>query len=388
MYLRFVFTVFCMVALVLTSIAQDEDNGFEPWPIIERCLPDPSEPPADWDFDGQVLMRGWAGLHILSSDFDTTRVAVWMDRPWELDAGSGRLSPNGQRVIRWDYDYVVEANPSGPVNAFLNYTYYDIEVVNIDTGETQVFPWPARLSLSNGPYPWPPAGPLWIGNERFVSFGGGGDTGYQVGDVLTGDVSAWSGDALRDYEVSISPDGTRLINYSALYDLTEQTQISENAVGTNQDLTWAVWAPDSSHFADFVTDGYPDNTRYLTIFDRDGELVSQPIAQTDHRLVIEGLSPDATQLLFTEWRYPAPSSISEPPEPDRPPFLIDLKEQVIYDLCIPSVNGWTWSPDGVYAATIMGDGQSPVVVIDWDEWQPYIVAYHTGWVLMWRSMQD
>ena len=68
------------------------------------------------------------------------------------------------------------------------------------------------------------------------------------------------------------------------------------------------------------------------------------------------------------------------------PFIMDLHKKVIYDLCVDDAQGWAWSPDGTQFATILGQGQQPIVVVDMQEWQPYIVGYHTGSVLLWRSL--
>lgn len=359
-----------VLALMLTavSLVQADDDPETPWPIEERCLPAPTQPPEGWTFEGELLVDGWAGIHGVNAELEAPYVVHW---------GDGWLSPNGDWILEWNYDYYVERNDGGGPLGFYNYNYHNIEVTNLNSRERLVFSWSASLSISSGPYPHPSAGPLWLNNHSFVSFYGWSGGAHQVGSLETGEITEWTGVGLEDYEASISPDQTRVISYSRLFDLVDNSLITENVLGTNYDRVRAVWSPDSMYFADLITDS-DDTTNRLSIFDRDGNLVAQPMAQGHNRLLPESWSPDTSQLAFTVVPNPMTRRFS--------PYILDLQREVIYDLCVDDVRGWAWSPDGSSFATLLGEGQQPLIVVNMDEWQAYIVAYHTGYVLKWRSV--
>ena len=368
-----VWLVSLLCGLFLPFAARGHQTEAELWPIVERCLPEPSTAPVDWSFEGDILMDGWAGIHAVNAELDTPYIVHW---------GTGLLSPDGEWILNWEYDYDLEQNDRGFPMAFYNYDYHDVEVIHINSGERLTFPWWATLSISAGPYPYPGAGPLWLDNERFVTFYGWGGIAHQVGDLKTGEITDWDGISLHDYETSISPDGTRIISYSSLFDRTESIQITDTIVGTDYDLRRALWSPDSSRFADFLSNEN-DNTRFLSIFDRNGNLIAQPMQQVDRYFVLEAWSSDADQLALTILRQPDPEDITIR---QYTPYIVDVHAQVVYDLCIEDARGWAWSPDGSSFATILGDGQQPVVIVDIEQWKSYIVAYHAGRVLRWRSV--
>lgn len=81
--------VLCVLTVPTIGHAQDEG-----WPLVERCVPPPTEPPADWTYDGTILAYGWAGIHGITQDFDTPIVQIFNDYGWYFnDSG---LSPDGE----------------------------------------------------------------------------------------------------------------------------------------------------------------------------------------------------------------------------------------------------------------------------------------------------
>ena len=119
-------------------------------------------------------------------------------------------------------------------------------------------------------------------------------------------------------------------------------------------------------------------TSNLSIFDRDGNLIAVPLANWEKRIEPGAWSSDNRFFSFSTYTFTGTES------QDFHANLLDMEEEVIYDLCLGNVNGWAWSADGSQFATILGSGQQPVVVVDIEQWQPYIVAYHSGQVLLWR----
>lgn len=65
-----------LLCIVAPLAAQDAtpDTG---WPIEQRCVGDPTPPPADWSYDGTILYQGKYGIHGLRSDWPTSRVLAF-----------------------------------------------------------------------------------------------------------------------------------------------------------------------------------------------------------------------------------------------------------------------------------------------------------------------
>ncbi len=309
-------------------------------------------------------MRGWAGIHAVSADLDTPYVIHW---------GSGAISPDGQWVLNQEVDsWHEQLSGPGP----LGRTYWlfgDIIATNTTTDEIIRFEWEANITMSSRPRLTLPAGPIWIDSHRFASFYGtwAGDT--KIGDIRNDETTAWEGIRFEDSELSLSPDLTRSVSFGRLYDLSDHSLVQEDLVGTDWDGIISVWTLDSSLFADVVTDR-TTGTVTLTIFDKDGNVVAVPLSVMEGRVRLGQWSPDNNYLSVT-------LSTGET-------YIIDIRDEVIYDLCIHDSVGWAWSPDGTQFATVLGRGQSPIVVVDFDEWQPYIAAYHTGPVIIWRTTGD
>jgi hypothetical protein len=358
-------------AAILTATTVAQEVAAPSWAIVERCLLNPTVPDEGWTFNGEILMRGWGGIHAVNTTLETPYVIHW---------GRGVLSPDGQWILTQEVDSFTEQLTGGGPMGIYHRFYSDIVVENLTTGETIVFPWEAYISESSGPYPFGPAVPLWLGNNRFVTFYGFNGVETKVGDLQTGEITTWTDIGLDDYEYSISLDQTRAIYYATLHDLSDNQPIRDDIVATNYDLTFTVWSRDSSVFADVITD-FNDNSKTLSLFDRNGNVVATPLRLENSRINLGAWSPDNNYFSLTVHTY----------NPHNPPewhsYLLDMQERKIYDLCIDYANGWAWSPDGTQFATLLGEGQQPVVVVEMVEWQPYIIAYHTGAVLRWRSIE-
>ena len=87
-----------MIVLSLNaSTVSGDDDPETPWPFEERCIAEPTLPPEDWTYSGTLLMAGYAGIHAMQADWDTSRVEAFFyaDRLGKPLLG-GQLSPDGR----------------------------------------------------------------------------------------------------------------------------------------------------------------------------------------------------------------------------------------------------------------------------------------------------
>jgi hypothetical protein len=74
--MRRLLMLFCLLALTITpTIAQTDEP--ESWEIIERCVGEPVEPPADWSFEGIIFMYSYTGVHGLNSQINTPYIIAY-----------------------------------------------------------------------------------------------------------------------------------------------------------------------------------------------------------------------------------------------------------------------------------------------------------------------
>jgi hypothetical protein len=360
-----------LLAMMYVNVALADTDEPSTWEIVERCLPDPIVPPDDWTFDGEILLWGWAGIHGINASLDVPYVAHW---------GGGVLSPDGQWILQQEVNaYTEQLSSPGPLGRYHIY-YGDIVAVNLISGERQTFDWEANYSITSQPYILGPAGPLWLDDHHFIAIYGTFGHETRMGDVETGEIVDWLERNLDDYEISISPDQTRLISYAYLYDLADNSQLIEQPVGTSHDFLSSAWSHDSSMFIDVIKG--EDQLSSLTLYDRDGTVTAVPFVGAVNSMSLDQWSRADDYFAFTTFRLYGAGAY------EGHTFIMDLHEEVIYDLCVEDTQGWAWSPDGTQFATVLGRGQQPVVITDLNEWQPYIVAYHTGDVIFWRSLAD
>jgi hypothetical protein len=368
MHSRLLFILLLTLLLPVKLFAEDSQPA--PWPVVERCLPAPRPPAKNWSFDGEILMNGWAGIHGVRATRTTPYVVHW---------GDGLLSPDGQWVLNQKVDEETEQlSGPGPMGRY-HFYYGDIIVSSTTSRERLIFPWDAYFSMTSRPYLFGPAGPLWLDNHRFAAiYAGVNET--RIVDIETGTIVEWPDVYLDDYEISFSPDLTRMVYNSKLYELPGRKQIQETPVGTDYDFTSGVWAHDSSMFIDFLP-GTGDRTKNLTLFNRDGESIATPLTNETRTILLGSWSPTNQYFEFTFWGRDDADTRGHV-------FILDIPNKQVINLCIDStIGGWAWSPDGSKFATVLGNGQAPVIVTDMQEWQPYIVAYQDGSVLFWRTLK-
>ncbi len=356
------FIIFVFVFISVTTIAAD-DKTLDPWPVVKRCLPAPIVPDKNWSYDGEILMRGWAGIHGVNAHSTVPYVLHW-------GRGDDLLSPNGQWILsQFVHSITVPLRGGGPMGIYVT-DYGAITAENLTTGEKIKFPWQSHTDISSGPYPVPPAGPIWLDNEHFISFYDWDGSKTKEGNLETGAITDRPDIDLSDYEYSISPDQTRYTSFGTLFSLSNNQAMTQIQIGIRYDMVSSVWAQDSSIVADF-TPG-ENNAIVLSIFDRDGNLIAKPFRSAGY-MRLGKFSSSNHYFWFTS------DGVNNP-------YILDMSKRVIYDLCINESHGLAWSPDGTQFATILGQGQQPIVIVDMNDWQPRIIGYHTGSVVLWRSL--
>lgn len=358
----------CLVVFFISSSVLAQDNQLTPWTIVEKCLPTPTIPDDNWTFDGEILLSGWGGIHAVRASLDTPYVIYWGNK-------YGAISPDGQWIL--DQHVHTEVDQLTGPGAMGRYHFYygDIIAKNLSTGQKITFDWESYISFSSRPYLFGPADPFWLDSHHFAAFWGTYGNETKIGDVDTAEIIDWPDISLDDYEMSVSPDQTRMISYSQLYQLPDNTLMVDHPVGTDHDFRVTTWTPDSSMFADVVR--LDDQTYSLTIFDRDGNPIATPFIGRVSS--IYQWSPMNDYLAFS-------AEFGENENSSRA-FMMDMREQVVYDLCMDNPTGLAWSPNGIQFATIFGGEQQPVVITAVNDWKSFIAAYHTGWVLSWRSLE-
>ncbi|MEO8609344.1 MAG: hypothetical protein ABI690_15740 [Chloroflexota bacterium] len=74
--LRFIPLLLCLIITFSPAVAQDNKNSG--WPVEERCVGEPTKPPAGWTFPGAILMTGHYGIHAVSADVPTPYVVAFI----------------------------------------------------------------------------------------------------------------------------------------------------------------------------------------------------------------------------------------------------------------------------------------------------------------------
>jgi hypothetical protein len=125
----------------------------------------------------------------------------------------------------------------------------------------------------------------------------------------------------------------------------------------------------------------------LALFDRNGEIEDiifkssddeRLAGSTDYNTKDTSWSPDGRFLAFITLDE------SRPPIPNL--YVADVQEQKIMDLCIAPGVGLVWSPSATQLALWVNDaGESAIGVLDMTVNQLYVVGYHVGGVIGWRT---
>lgn len=371
-------------ASTLVGFAQPEvadDDPLTPWPVEERCIPEPQPPAEDWTYPGMILMSGYAGIHGMQADWETPRVVAFFraDEVGDRPISGGQLSPDGQ----W------YATPIGEIFAenFNNYWFVRGLIVYSTSGDGETF----RISFDDFrnlfteygtawqylPIYWRDASSLFIGQLLIYPF------------ENNAEYSPYSWDAYSLTLKSISPDLSRDYYRGEFRELSP-TQDQGTVLATISRLRDISWRPDSSEFF-AVVGNEEDELRLFQRYDRDGNFLETVLDLQENTIYLNwgygrnnpvvfgarsisgrnerSWSDDGTQLAFI---------VSEPYVGDAGILhVLDWTSQVVVNTCLEGFESPVWSPDGQYFTYLApGEDNLRLIVVDVENWRAYDVARH------------
>ena len=364
-HLAFIPILFALF-IVAPLAAQDTpaDTG---WSVEQRCVGDPTPPPADWTYDGTILLTGYAGIHGVDAAWETPRVLTFLneDNLWGgalSPDGSWYASPRGYFTITESYNGITEIHELRvfPVNGQRD-TYFSIPY------ETEFY------QYTHGQV-------YWKDNSQFLYF--------DMMNPFTGVVQAWQQpeyvwDAEPYTRQYFSPDWKRQVFYGyvetatgSVWDWKINDLVNNEILRTLNITSPVAWKPDSSGFGAVITDGADIPTYSLGLFDRDGVqgdvIVSAP--DREFGLFAIGWSADSRYLAFID--FPFNYYMVEGKaysfayyDSGNTLYIADMQEKNVIDTCLTVGEGIAWSPQyGVEQLALMppGEGLKDVLILDLD----------------------
>jgi hypothetical protein len=366
-----VFTFLLCIAAPIAAQDAAPDTG---WPIEQRCIGDPTPPPADWTYDGTIFVQGMEGIRALNPNFRTPYFTLFYGDFYF----AAELSPDG----RW---YAVPSGHTEPGS--LLGTYYVIETLDVfSTGIERTrfrVPWETSV-MSSSNYYLPKV--LWVDNEH-IAF----ETGYmndsdetmRIVNPFTGELVAWEYPPASIQVITpslywhFSPDRSRVIfeNQSdrpewGVYDWQSETIITSiPPVDESYVLPSVIWRPDSRSFVAVIVDESNNRLKTLRIFDNDGKPADM-IMGNDERFSFANLD------FSSDGQYLAANL-----------YVVDFEQKKVFDICAEAdklgyINHAVWSPtNSQMAFTSNGD----VVILDTETWQLYTIASNIADVIDWGA---
>jgi hypothetical protein len=379
-----------LVFLSLRLFAQEAtEEAAQGWPIVERCVGEPTSPPADWSFEGTILATGWAGIHGINRAYDMPFVATFSDFPsympisispdghWIAEVVAGTEIDdsywNGRRItIRSTIVY----STTNPHERY----YSDYLSGHYTVGSLHVMP--SRRKLK-----W------WDEDSLVLGIGqSDGSDHLVVWSFLEDELSNLDGiepniDISNMYSF-VSPDWTRLLRLNdissiGLYLLDLETgenlqSFSREEIGA---LGSAQWFADSTGFV-LRHESSEQSLPVMGMYNRDGELIDTLYIETDFAIVDNyELAANSQELALAYGAYAPDGSFGSSSIQ-----IANLANREIIDTCI-SASSFKWSQNSRQLAIMpAGTGQRPVLIFDLEAWQLYNTGvYHSGNILFWRA---
>src|SRR6266496_1573726 len=244
MFNRLLFFI-CLILLSI-NIASAQDSG-EGWPIVERCVPEPTSPPADWTYPGVILATGWAGLHGIRADLRIPYVIEVTDYFEEIEWKSvdHALSPDEKWLVTVDETSDFSYGEARPISVQV----HSLRIHSTENKSVEIeVPWDSSYiiesNVGNGRYDYFQQ-PYWWDNEHLVYVNQGSQGMWKDGSKLvltnpfTGEISELSVSfqtampiLLPHFLAILSTDKTRLLYepsispFFYLYDTATQTPFS------------------------------------------------------------------------------------------------------------------------------------------------------------------
>lgn len=378
-------------ALIGTINAYADVDPETPWPVEQRCVPDPIQPPEDWTFEGTIIATGWAGIHGMNAAWDTPQVLAFKDG-WITQGGFGTLSPNG----RW-YAVPQAIFTSEPGNLYGGYAEVT-QLLFYDLKEAQVLrkEWNESYNLffgSSSSRYYTFRMPVWFDNETVIYQRGETYYSIRLPDLLVEewpDPAQWHNDrwnGISPVWTFIShpaPDWSRIVIRTTGDMELFNTETNEFITvvydpTANIDLPGVAWHPDST---EFIIAG----ALSTTLYDANGELlhrISPPREEdtfNNQGIRSNAYSPDGTifyLLIYGNRQATEQWHLA----------LANSSNQTITDTCIDSRMSAQFSPDGRHMALLSSAlGRQELLIFDIENWRLYRTGiYHDGEIIGWRE---
>lgn len=353
-----------LLLLVILCIGHVQTQAQPSWPIVPNCMGELRYPIIQrgrWDFPGVIITSNHPeGVHALRADRNVEYyIALEAD---DAFPSAGRLSPDGKYF----------AYPIGHTTFRVNTASDDVlsvdylRIIRTDglTGETYRFDASDYVytSISSRFRAIELTRPIWVSNDRVYYPDGRFVEPPDLISFRDGERISWTQSTRPGSLRFTSPDGTRAFADDRLYDITNDQLLPVST------LMNVAWFPDSSAF--FIM----GNT--LSIFSREGRVVAHSISR--QQVLAMAVAPDGRAAAF--W------------DTDKNLFLVDLDEQVIYDLCFQTnvdnlyageFLNLAWSPDSRHLAFIF---DRYLILLNTRTFENRVIA-HTGTAVMgWASL--
>jgi hypothetical protein len=336
----------------------------ETWPIEERCIGETTQAPANWKFEGTLLLRSSGKLHAYHQGWETPRILVFYD----ADSGAV-LSPDR----RWLAVAVIEGRTE-ETNFITTFKIDALHIYSTVSDEEYVVEWKNEYRAVHRVFGHRL---YWLDNSDLLySRDGELDETWYVINPFSGAISDWQGGfAPSNFEDVISPDAAKLLYH---VDWTIPEWILDNGKEEFEIplSERAVWKPDSSSFGGYIHKPDQFEADQLAIFDLNGNitdiLFDVPESASPALNLRNNWSPDGRYFLFAVDQL----------------YIADTQTKRVIDTCIASSNYVTvvWSPSHPQFALVEPYSDSrEVQIFDMEIWERYVVAYHSGEVIGWRE---
>ncbi len=352
--------------LLITSQAVHTQSPTDAWPIVEHCVSNATKPPADWHFDGTLLLSSFSRLHTYQQGWDTPRIQVFysFDIP-----SSGQLSPDG----KW---FATIEGKRERVQVVTAWKTSKITIHSTDSKKKYTIPWEniffASHSLNGHKL-------YWLDNQHLLYSKDDKELNEKwfVINPFTQEVKPWQNKFKPStFAVAFSSDRSKALHYEQWDEYwtlaDDEHEIKIPILGN------VAWSSDSSRFVAYTMKPDTRDVADIALFDSEGNLI-------DHIFHI----PDANEVFWDVWtanQMWSPNDQYILFAADHL-YLADMNQKTVIDTCI-STRSLTiaWSPSSTQIAIIESyDPKREVQIFDLDRWARYIVAYHSGSVIGWRT---
>ena len=365
------FLALSLLFFTITFVIHAQSEETETWPIVERCVSEPTTPPDDWFFEGYIAFYNKDGIHAIRHDLDTPYYLAF-NRPDQF-VQYASFSPDGQ-WLSIPSGYEGRANWS---EQFYNITENRIYSTDLDRKLVHRVPRDFVFRSSGAFYPWSIG--EWRTNDSFdVSLGSDYfNMGYQ--------------------RIIIDHDSFKVVELPEI-EATPQENYTIALVIIGENYDGEIGINDTFYlennlmvFADMPF--YTPYRRNQYIEFQNVEATTSQNVTNSNDIVIRGQfspSPNRRYMVFEA----SLDTISE--KPDYNLFLLDLQAQQIIDLCIPlganinaeqSVGRWSPNSNQILIGNLSYntlENYDSLHIIDFEENAHYQVPYHfEGYILGW-----